>query len=425
MAPGVVLGLLYESRPPAALAIRPFRGPEPVAGAAGAIVPRDLELSDRFRVLSAPAALATGPMDVGAWDTLGVDFVVDGEVTAEAGGTHLRIAIHDVLYHRVLAEAGFDLPAEGSRGFRSAVHRVSDEIVRWITGEPGMASSRVIFGRTRGDGGTDLVVVDADGEGRRRVASHEGLALSPSFSPDGRHVAYTAMGRSGSWEVLELDLEDGSTRTLTPKPGLNLVPAYSSDGSRLAVTHSDGPREDLWEIDVQGGRRHLLQAGAMAGSYSPDGRWIAYNSDRLGSNQVWIMPVEGGDPRLVSPWGEAGDALYEIPDWSPRGPVVAFHGGRPLHYQILVVDTSDPAAPVRQLTWEGWSEGPSWAPDGRHLVLHGMREGREGLYVLDAVTGRTRLLVPGGDVRTPDWSPAAGVPESGGTGPGAAEPGGR
>ncbi|HZD03369.1 MAG TPA: hypothetical protein VE173_00580, partial [Longimicrobiales bacterium] len=303
VAPGVVLGLLSHSRSPAVLAIRPFRGPAEDAATAGAIVLRDLELSDRFLVVPAPALLADGPMEAGSGDSLGVDFVVDGELQPKDDGADLRVVVHDMLYDRVLAEEVFRLPAPETGGFRTAVHRVSDELVRWVSGEPGMAAAPVAFVQVGRDGGADLVLVDSDGEGRRRVASHDGLASSPSFSPDGRRIVYTAMAPNGTWDVLELDLADGSTRTVTPKPGLNLVPSYSSDGSRLVVTHSEGSREDLYAVAPEGGGLRLLRAGAMAGSYSPDGRWIAYSSDRLGSNQVWIMPAEGGEARLVSPRG--------------------------------------------------------------------------------------------------------------------------
>jgi TolB protein len=72
----------------------------------------------------------------------------------------------------------------------------------------------------------------------------------------------------------------------------------------------------------------------------------------------------------------------------------------------MVLDASRPGGTVQQLTREGQSEDPSWAPDGRHLVFAGTRTAGTGIYVIDIATGRTRPLVLGGRLRLPDWSPA-------------------
>ncbi|MED5198839.1 MAG: Tol-Pal system beta propeller repeat protein TolB, partial [Gemmatimonadota bacterium] len=75
---------------------------------------------------------------------------------------------------------------------------------------------------------------------------------------------------------------------------------------------------------------------------------------------------------------------------------------------ILVADVSDRGRRLRQLTWEGNNEDPSWAPDGRHLVFVGRRDWGTGLMVVDTATGTYRMLLRGFDVRLPDWSPPLG-----------------
>lgn len=128
-------------------------------------------------------------------------------------------------------------------------------------------------------------------------------------------------------------------------------------------------------------------------------------SDRLGQPHIYVMPADGGEAELLSPYTYGEPGYYTSPDWSPETSLVAFHGRSRGQFQIMVADAASPGATVRQLTEEGRSEDPSWAPDGRHVVFRGVRATGEGLYVLDAASGRTRPLVLGGRVRLPDWSP--------------------
>ena len=96
--------------------------------------------------------------------------------------------------------------------------------------------------------------------------------------------------------------------------------------------------------------------------------------------------------------------------FDPTGERIAFHGRiRRGRYHILVADVRDRGGRVIQLTSEGNNEDPSWAPDGRHIVFVGERNWGFGLFVVDAVTGRLRLLAGGVRASVPDWSPALSV----------------
>jgi TolB protein len=147
--------------------------------------------------------------------------------------------------------------------------------------------------------------------------------------------------------------------------------------------------------------------------YSPDGRQMAINSNRLGTDkpQIYIMPASGGEGDLISPYSFDRPGYFIAPDWSPVGGFVAFAGSlRRGFYHILVVRPEDRGGRVRQLTWEGNNEDPSWAPDGRHLVFIGERNWGKGLFVVDVATGNIRALLTGVEVTVPEWSPALGGP---------------
>jgi TolB protein len=420
--PGVTLGLVYETAYTPALAVRPFTGRFGAEGAAGgieAIIARDLRNSDRFKVMdSIPAALAGESVDYALWDRLGAVWLLTGQVEAAGGRFTLALELHDVVYARAKESARFDLPSPDDGGFRMAVHRASDQVVRWVTGEPGMAASRIAFSMVApGTGAKEIYLIDSDGENLTRVTDHRAPTLSPAWSPDGTKLAFTSF-KSGVARTYLRDLRTRSERMLEPlQGGDHITPAFAPDGVTLAFAVTSGERSGIFTYNVErncclthlsGGRWNDLSP-----VYAPDGSRIAFNSNRLGTAQpqIYMMPGRGGEADMVSPYSFDRPGYFSAPDWSPVGGMVAFHGAiRRGFYHILVARPEDRGGRVRQLTWEGNNEDPSWAPDGRHLVFRGERSWGKGLFVVDVATGNIRSILTGVDITVPEWSPALAGP---------------
>jgi TolB protein len=399
---GVRLGLLYQPEYQPGFVVLPFAGGATAASIQG-IIRQDLDFSDRFRMSATTGATAGQAVNVPLWRERGADWVLDGSVAPRPGGLTLRVALYDAVYGQKKADQPFNLPPVGDPGFRLAVHSVADEVVRLVTGDPGMAASRVSF-VLQGRGSKEIYIVDSDGENVQRVTTDGSTALSPAWSPDGSKLAYTSY-RSGRPLLYERDLRTGRDRVLSDRQGLNITPAYSPDGRAIAFATSAEGNTEVATMNGQGGGLQQQTKGrrfdSLSPSYSPDGSQIAFVSNRLGEPHIYVMPL-AGEARLISEYVYGTPGYNTSPDWSPRGSLIAYHSRVRGIHQIVVVDLAKGSR--RLLTNEGNNEDPSWAPDGRHLVFASKDRDGGGLFVLDTVGGRVRPLLRGGAYGLPDWS---------------------
>lgn len=420
--PGVRLGLVYENEPRPALGIQPFTGTfggATTAWLAEEIIARDLANSDRFQLLdSLPEALVGGRVDYALWDRLGASWLVSGRLEGAGDGFVLVVELHDVLYGITEQSGRFRIPDSESDEFRMAVHRVSDEIVRWATGDPGMAASRIAFTMTDAGWSKDIYVIDSDGHGLTRLTSHRDIVLSPAWSPDASRLAFTSY-RTGLPRIYLMDVASRRETMLEAVLGDGdyITPSFHPNGVELAFAVTGSARSGLFMYDVarscclvniSGGAHYDLSP-----TFSPDGSRLAFNTNRFGDAvpQIMVMEAARGSAETLSPYEYGSAGHYAAPDWSPRNDLVAFHGrlesGR---FHILVADLANGGRRLRQLTSEGNNEDPSWAPDGRHIAFVGERSWGFGLFVVDVATGRLRLLVAGQNVGLPAWSPPIRAP---------------
>jgi TolB protein len=282
-----------------------------------------------------------------------------------------------------------------------------------------MAASRIALSMLQ-NGVKELYLVDSDGENLTRLTNLSDVVVSPAWSRDGRKIAFNALDQvAGAWQIYELDLATRRTRKIPLPEGHNYHgPVYSADGQTLAFSVISDPQQGnlnqriaTFNLERNCCLTFVTPATRddISPTFSPDGRFVAFNSNRFGDGvpQIFVVPAGGGSAELISPYGFDRRGQYFAPDWSPFNDLVAFHGrvDRANNFQILVARMGERAR-LTQLTWEGANEDPSWAPDGRHLVFRGERRNGKGLFVVDAVTGTIRAIRLNADVTTPQWSRA-------------------
>ncbi|HSM08029.1 MAG TPA: hypothetical protein VLA33_03300 [Gemmatimonadota bacterium] len=377
------------------------------ARAAEVILRQDLLYADRFEIITIPDSVrSSDDVNYGLWNELGAVWLVSSEITGTAAAPVLRVSLHDVVFGERKQAETFPLPAASDRGFRMAVHRVSDRIVEWATGDPGIAATRIVFRRKAAEGASDIYAIDYDGENLTRLTSENTIVYSPALSPEGTHLLYVSYAE-GRPIVYEKNLRTGNRRTISSVEGLNLTPAYSPDGNRILVARTAGDHTELFEMQREplGAPRRLTYTNAgetLNAAYSPDGRRLALTSSPLGLPQIYVMPASGGSPQLISRYVYGERGYSTSPDWAPVNNRIAYHTWLDNSFQIVAVGPN--GADRRVLTSTGGNEDPSWAPDGRHLVFSSAGQRGHSLLILDTVGGRIRTLTSGQVDQLPDWS---------------------
>ncbi|HPE58776.1 MAG: Tol-Pal system beta propeller repeat protein TolB [Thiothrix sp.] len=371
--------------------IAPFEG-----GDLASIVEADLARSGRFTLID---SLRAGPLQMGQVipreilrDT-GAEYIVTGR---EAGGLEFEI----ITVATGQRAASFRIPPHPSP--RRMAHKAADLIFERLTGIKGAFDTRIAYIASFGppQGQTyQLVVADADGFNPRTVLSSGKPIMSPSWSPDGRQLAYVSF-ETGQSAIYIQDLVSGSKRVLTQEPGMNGAPAWSPDGSRIALSLSEGGNADIYVINTSGtGLRQITNSRAIETEPAwANANTIVYTSDQGGSPQLYRTSVAGGNGNRMTFSGRYNSAPSIV------GNTVAMVSGDGNRFHIALMNAS--SRQVNAISRGGVDESPVLAPNGA-MVLYATRTGGREILVVASANGKARqtLTAPVGDVRDPAWSP--------------------
>ena len=247
--------------------------------------------------------------------------------------------------------------------------------------------------------GGDIWVSDRDGQGAVRITTHPATEFSPHFSPDGQWIAFSA-AYDGNTDVYVVPVTGGEPRRLTWHPSADVVTGWSIDGKRVLFSSNrevaNSRSGQLYEVPLRGGyEKRVMDAVAVEGSWSPDGKRLAYRPYIMAYSGVsgWRQH-RGGDTPPIWIIDAAGKSLEKIPhvnasDSDPMwvGEDVAFISDRnDGTANVYLYDAH--AHTVRQLTHE-----PQWdvrnAGVYEHTVVY---EAGGQLKSLDIASGRVQPL---------------------------------
>jgi len=389
------------------IAVVPFAGEAAQPLAVSGVVGADLARTGQFRLVSSAGVspLPSEPSEVGFgdWQARTAEALVIGRMERQADGrVEVRFRLFDVQRQSQIASLSYVVPASQ---LRATAHRIADVIYEKLTGDRGVFSTRIIY-VVRRAARYELQVADADGENAQTVLASDEPILSPAWSPDGAQVAYVSFDQKRPVVVVQ-NLALGTTRPVASFRGNNSAPAWYPSGSALAVTLTRDGNAQLYRVDASGKgdpARLTTNAGIDTEStVSPDGKWIAFTSDRGGSPQVYRMPTDGGPAQRLT-----FEGTYNVrPRFSPDGKLLAFVQREAGKFRIAVLELS--SGQVTVLTDGGLDDSPSFAPNGK-MILYETKSGGRGQLAAVSVDGRVRqrLASAAGDVRDPAWGPFGG-----------------
>lgn len=160
---------------------------------------------------------------------------------------------------------------------------------------------------------SDLWLVDIDGSNRKMLIKDIGLQYDPTWSTDGKHIAYISGHGYQTHELYVIDFDGNNKRQFTDNKALELLPVFSPDNKQIAYVSDITGNYEIWLMDINGSNKKQLtnyDGIDTRPCWSADGKQILFVSNRSGTQQLWLMNKDGRNPRQLT----FGQPSIE-PDW--------------------------------------------------------------------------------------------------------------
>ncbi|MBI5518502.1 MAG: PD40 domain-containing protein [Desulfovibrio sp.] len=325
---------------------------------------------------------------------------IDLVMTVGGQGQEIEARVYETYTRKLLVGKSYSQVTEG--GVPLVADRFAAQLMRVLTGKSGFFDSTLAFSK-RVNGGKELFTASALGRGLTQITADGGFNVSPSWSKDGRFVAYTNISdkghRLGIW-----DRGRKVSRLRKFAGNVAISPTYTPDG-RIAISLSLNGHPDIYLLDAD-----LNPGPALAPSWaigvSPafdlSGRKMVFCSGRLGGPQIFMLNRDTGAVERITYEG----SYNTRPSLSPDGRFVVFARLTSDGHRIFIRDLV--ANQERQISFgPGNDEDPSFDPDGYFVSFASSRNGGSKIFVTTRYGDPAKQIPTGpGDAMAPAWGVA-------------------
>jgi Tol biopolymer transport system component/DNA-binding winged helix-turn-helix (wHTH) protein len=235
----------------------------------------------------------------------------------------------------------------------------------------------IAFRRSQGDCSDEIYLVPANGGPERKLTSRCDSIDGLAWAPDGKHILFSSGRATSLGNIWSLPLSGGSPVAVTTPLTHTSSPAVSPVGRRIAYV--DSPKNvSTWRlaVDTPGNAEPFIASNFFDASavYSPDGKYVAFRSDRSGANEIWICQSDGSAPKRITHFD---GPMTGSPRWSPDGHSLVFDSRANGRADIYVVNLDN--GKHERITDSAATNSdnvvPSWSRDGSLIYFSSNRTG--------------------------------------------------
>ena len=402
------LEITKGSEDPYKVAMIPFEGNSRVSKQLNNIMRNDLIRTGEFAVLDEelllPVKMIEDELVFNDWKLLGMDYLVTGTIVKSNNSLDINYEIYDIHKKRkVRSSKVFGIPNQ----IRQLAHYTSDGIYESITGIKGIAATRLLYVNEIKDfkqiSTYKLMLADSDGANEKILLSSSEPIISPSWSPDGKRVAYVSF-ETGIAKVFIQEISSGKREAVLSKDTQISSPSWSPDGKYLSLTLYQDGNAEIYILRLRD-RTLTRMTNQFAidteSSWSPKGNKILFTSGRSGSPQIYELDLRKLNPKAkrISFEGTYNAKASYLP--KEEGIIFVHRSNDGLFHIALKYKKENF---IRVLTEAKMDESPSVAPNG-NMVIYGIKEENLSMLAGFSLSGaKFKLPASNGEVREPAWS---------------------
>ena len=402
------LEITKGSEDPYKVAMIPFEGNSRVSKQLNDIMRNDLIRTGEFSILDEelllPVKIINDELVFSDWKLLGIDYLVTGTIGNANNSLDISYEIFDIHKKRkVRSSKVFGIPNQ----IRQLAHYTSDGIYESITGIKGIAATRLLYVNEVKDSRFisiyKLMLADSDGANEKVLLSSSEPIISPSWSPDGKRVAYVSF-ETGIAKVFIQEIASGKREAVLSQDTQISSPSWSPDGKYLSLTLYQDGNAEIYILRLRD-RTLTRMTNQFAidteSSWSPKGNKILFTSGRSGSPQIYELDLRKLNPKAkrISFEGTYNAKASYLPN--EEGVIFVHRSNDGLFHIALKYKRENF---IRILTEAKMDESPSVAPNG-NMVIYGIKENDLSMLAGFSLSGaKFKLPASDGEVREPAWS---------------------